>query len=64
MSDGAFGSVPPEYRVYRAARVLNCSPWQLEERDDYWAEFALQFEAAEQEAQHQLQKQANRKRKR
>jgi hypothetical protein len=56
--------VPPEYYVYRAAKALNCKPWEIEGRDDFWAEFALEFEAAEHEAQRIQQKQASRKRNR
>jgi hypothetical protein len=36
----------------------------LQDRDDWWQEFALEFDAAEREAQAILDKQAKRKRKR
>jgi len=58
---GAFGRQPPEYAVYRAAKALNCTPWDLVDRDDFWLEFALEFEAAEHEAQAIIDKRTGSK---
>ena len=47
--------------IYRAAKACNVAPWEMEDREDFWAEWALTFESAEAKAQEKMQKQQSRK---
>jgi hypothetical protein len=63
INDGAFGEIPPEYPLYRAARYMGVAPWELLEREPEWMDWALQFESAEGEARAILAKRPNRKKR-
>lgn len=59
-SGGAFGALPEDYLVYRAARYCNCPPWEIEDRDDYWLEKVLLYASADAEAEQINARQAAR----
>lgn len=52
MTNGQMGAIPDTYLVMRAADRLNCTVWDLLERDDYvyWLNWALTVDAAESDA--------------
>ena len=64
ISNGALGDVPDEYRLFRAARLLNVPPWELAQQSPVWMEWALLFESAEAKAQELLDKQRPKNRPR
>jgi hypothetical protein len=39
--------MPNQYRKIRAAKVLNCSPWELDNVDSTWIDWALISERAD-----------------
>lgn len=46
-TDGATGSIPPWYRLIKAAQYLKVSPWDLAEKPYWWitrAEVAIDAE--------------------
>ena len=62
MSEGINGSLPPEYRLVRAAKILQCTPWELEARGpfDKWADWALICEKADNLVENALVKRAGK----
>lgn len=62
MTKGYKGKVPDAYLYIRAAKYLNCKPWDLYERDDgeWWARQALIIEGTWEQAQSDLSKRGKR----
>jgi hypothetical protein len=52
-STGSY-SFPDEYKLFKAAKECNCTPWELLEQPEYWMDWALIIMNAEAIAQKQL----------
>lgn len=46
---------PPYYEWFKAAKVCNCTVWELAEAPPFWREKALIVLSAENEAREQLE---------
>jgi hypothetical protein len=53
VSSGRRGSAPDEFWLYRAAKILGCTPWELENQSVRWRELALMFATAENWAENE-----------
>jgi hypothetical protein len=60
------GYIPETYRLFRAAKYIGVSPWELSEQSVFWMNHALEYEnienKAERKRQERSQKAARRKR--
>jgi len=52
--------MPREYRLIRAAKILNCTPWELEDQDITWLDWAFIAENADALVAKALKDRANK----
>jgi len=62
MRGGRWGDVADEFALMRAAERLGTTPWDLEQREVKWTDWALEMISAEQAVAAEVQKRANARR--
>jgi hypothetical protein len=61
LSKGTIGCLAPEYVLIRAARYLHVAPWELEQADGRWVEWALFCEQLDRELEERAVKRARKR---
>lgn len=61
LSRGAIGRLAPEYVLIRAARYLGVTPWELEQAEGRWLEWALFAEQLDRELEERAVKRARKR---
>jgi hypothetical protein len=54
------GYIPETYRLFRAAKYIGVSPWELSEQSVFWMNHALEYENIENRASAKRQERASK----